>query len=228
MAEYFMSYQEILDEVEKFIKEAPEENQENLNKYKAQIMAAITADYEDQEIQMEDVTQLWQNQLTKKSEMRIGHKYICVQKIMLDFLQIFINSGMADALITSIITGNSVVMPAMSLSSSTGVAIALWDLFQSVKNLDDWDFCIYFQALTHFREHKAFTLEELKEWIPSAEKKQCNMHTHEWACTHYSKNDDSCDLYKNNSLNSALKSLHDKNILVMSSDETGNVYRFVK
>lgn len=228
MAEYYMSYQEILDEVERFIKEAPEENQENLNKYKAQIMAAVTADYEDQEIQMEDVTQLWQNQLTQKTEMRIGHKYICVQKIMLDFLQIFINSGLADALITSLTTGNPVVMPSMSLSASTGVAIPLWDLFQSVKNLDDWDFCIYFQALTHFREHKEFTLEELKEWIPSAEERQCNMHTHEWDCTYYSKNDDSCNLHKNESLNSALKSLHDKKILVMSSNGTEPVYRFVK
>ena len=228
MAEYYMSYQDILDEVEKFIKEAPEENQENLNKYKAQIMAAITADYEDQEIQMEDVTQLWQNQLTKKSEMRIGHKYICVQKIMLDFLQIFINSGLADALIISLTTRHPLVMPSPSLSASTGVAIALWDLFQSVKNLDDWDFCIYFQALTHFREHKDFTLEELKEWIPSAEKKQCNMHTHEWTCTHYSKNDDSCDLHENMSLNCALKSLLDKKILVMKNNETGPVYCFVK
>ena len=228
MAEYYMSYQEILDEVERFIEEAPEENQDNLNTYKAQIMAAITADYEDQEIQMEDVTQLWQNQLTKKSEMRIGHKYICVQKIMLDFLQIFINSGLADALITSLTTGNPLVMPSMSLSSSTGVAIPLWNLFQSVKNLDDWDFCIYFQALTHFREHKEFTLAELKEWIPSAETKQRNMHTHEWDCTYYSKNDDSCNLHKNESLNSALKSLHDKKILVMSSNETEPVYYFVK
>ena len=178
MAEYYMSYQEILDEVERFIEEAPEENQENLN--------------------------------------------------MLDFLQIFINSGLADALITSLTTGNPLVMPSMSLSSSTGVAIPLWDLFQSVKNLDDWDFCIYFQALTHFREHKEFTLAELKEWIPSAEKKQCNMHTHEWDCTYYSKNDDSCNLHKNESLNSALKSLHDKKILVMSSNETEPVYCFVK
>ncbi len=105
-----------------------------------------------------------------------------------------------------------------TISAGMGVSIALWDLFNNVKTLDDWDFGVYMQAVTRFKAHKGFTLEDLKDCMPSAENPICNMHNNTWDCDYWN-DDDACTIREDQRLNDAVKPLCNKGLFLKRKED---------
>ena len=174
-------------------------------------MAALTGDYEQNNWDSaKEMISLWENQIEKPSQLLLGSRYIRVQQIMLDFLKVSCTSGLIDALILHISQGS---FAGFTVSVGSGIAVALWELFTAVKKLDDWDFCVYMQATTHFREHSEFTMDELISWLPNEEHPICNMHNDNWECDYLEEND-TCSFVRKDKIEQALKSLYDKGLPV--------------
>ncbi len=223
MAEYYISYKELEELINEYIETSPEDSQ--LIEHKAELLAALTGDYEQGDWDSaKEMISLWKNQINKPSQLLLGSRYIRVQQLMLDFLKIACTSGLIDALILYISQGN---LTGFTVSVGSAITIALWELFTTVKKLDDWDFCVYMQATTHFREHKEFTLDELKSWLPNGEHPACNMHNDTWECD-YLKDDDTCGIFLEQKTEQALKSLYDKGLLMLRKDDHKYVYKFKK
>ena len=75
MAEYYMTYNEISDELDKFLAESEEIS--NISKYKAEILAAITGNYTPNDLDsVHQMVELWQNQIAQPSKLLLGDRYI--------------------------------------------------------------------------------------------------------------------------------------------------------
>lgn len=131
MAEYYMTYSEISNELDKYLSESKENS--NIEKYKAEVLAAITGNYSQNDLDsVHQMVELWQNQIAQPSKLLFGHRYICVQSMMLSFLASACTSGLLDAIINSIATGN---LSGFNISVGSSISIAIWELLNSVKNL---------------------------------------------------------------------------------------------
>lgn len=134
MAEYYMTYSEISNELDKYLSESKENS--NIEKYKAEVLAAITGNYSQNDLDsVHQMVELWQNQIAQPSKLLFGHRYICVQSMMLSFLASACTSGLLDAIINSIATGN---LSGFNISVGSSISIAIWELLNSVKKLDNW------------------------------------------------------------------------------------------
>ncbi len=223
MAEYYISYKELEKLIDQYIEDSVDNAQ--LTEHKAEILAALTGDYEQNNWDSaKEMISLWENQIDKPSQLLLGSRYIRVQQIMLDFLKVSCTSGLIDALIIYISQGS---FAGFTVSVGSGIAVALWELFTAVKKLDDWDFCVYMQATTHFREHSEFTMEELKSWLPSEEHPICNMHNDNWECDYLEEND-TCNIVRKDKIEQALKSLYDKGLLGLRKEDHKYFYKFKK
>ena len=104
MAEYYMTYNEISDELDKFLAES--ENISNISKYKAEVLAAITGNYTPNDLDsVHQMVELWQNQIAQPSKLLLGDRYIRVQSMMLEFLAAACTSGLLDSIIASVSAG---------------------------------------------------------------------------------------------------------------------------
>ena len=223
MAEYYISYEELEKLIDQYIEDSVDNVQ--LTEHKAEILAALTGDYEQNNWDFaKEMISLWENQINEPSQLLLSSRYIRVQQSMLDFLKVFCVSGLIDALIIYISQGS---FAGFTVSVGSGITVALWELFAAVKKLDDWDFCIYMQATTHFREHSEFTMEELKSWLPNEENPVCNMHNNKWECDYLEEND-SCDIICEDRIKQALKSLYDKGLLGLRKENHKYFYKFKK
>lgn len=225
MAEYYISYEELEKLIDQYIEDSVDNVQ--LTEHKAEILAALTGDYEQNNWDSaKEMISLWENQINEPSQLLLGSRYIRVQQSMLEFLKIFCTSGLVVSLIACIPQHNFVGIT-FSVESGIAIVIALWELFAAVKKLDDWDFCIYMQAATHFREHSEFTMEELKSWLPNEENPVCNMHNNKWECDYLEEND-SCNIICEDKIKQALKSLYDKGLLGLRKENHKYFYKFKK
>lgn len=86
-----------------------------------------------------------------------------------------------------------------------------------IVKLDNTEFCLYLQIITHLREHQEFTVEEIREWLPAAMRDECNMSTEKWNCP--SKEQGKCKIDKNN-VEKILQKMVSKNIIDYSENET--------
>lgn len=223
MAEYYMTYKEISDVLDNCIGE--EGTNVNVRKYKAEVLAAITGNYERNDLESVDqMVELWQNQIKTPSQLLLGDRYVRVQSMMLDFLVTACTSGLIDEIIAAVETQS---LPGFSVSVASCVMIGVWELFTSVKKLDNWDFCVYMQAVTHYRTHKKFAKNDLMEWFPSGENGTCNMHNDKWDCD-YLENDDTCRMLTDQKLEKALESLEDKKLLKKEKKEGVYLFQFAR
>lgn len=223
MAEYHILYEELEALLNEYIAASPDNVQ--LSKHKAEILAALTGNYEQQNPEStQEMIALWENQIEKPSELLLGSRYIRVQQIMLDFLKIACASGLIDAVILYASQGN---LSGFTISVGSNIAIILWELFTTVKKLDDWDFCVYKQAVSHYREYNGFTIEELTSWFPNEAQPVCNMHTRNWDCD-YLKEDDTCSIIQKQKIEQALNSLYNKGLLSFNKENHKYVYKFKK
>ena len=220
MAEYYMTYSEISNELDKYLSESKENS--NIEKYKAEVLAAITGNYSQNDLDsVHQMVELWQNQIAQPSKLLFGHRYICVQSMMLSFLASACTSGLLVAIINSIATGN---LSGFNISVGSSISIAIWELLNSVKKLDNWDFCIYMQAVTHFHQYKKFSESDLISWFPD-NSSACNMHNDKWDCDYLNDND-TCNMLSEQHIKESLDSLCSKNLLKKEKENGIYVYQF--
>lgn len=220
MAEYHMTYEEIYSVVSEAIFQS--ENPKMLQEYQPAIMAAITGNYEeDQKDEISEMIALWDNMIKEPSQLLLGTRYIRIQDVMVELIKLALTSGVVDAVITFVNSGTV----AVGIAPIAAVAIGLHDFWGRVSRLEDDDFCIYYQALTHYHKNIEFTEEELADWFPHGENKICNSHNSTWHCD-YLQQDDSCGM-DSDRLQKALKSLVCKGILKKSENGDGKyVFQF--
>ena len=222
MAEYYISYKEMCDIIEDYISTA--EQRDLLEQYKIEILAALTGDFGKGDLDsVQEMISLWANQEKKPSQLLLGTRYIRVQQSMIDFLKVILTSGVVDALIEYTTQGS---FTSFTVSAGTSVAIALWDLLNNVKTLDDWDFCVYMQAATHFKAHKDFTFDDLKSWMPTSEHPICNMHNGTWNCDYWIEEDDTCAIQNDQKLTDAVDSLCNKGLLSKRKEDDKYIFKF--
>lgn len=217
MVEYNMTY----DELKNFIDECIDnsEYKENLSKHKAGILAAMTVNVNsDNPAEMKDELSLWENQIGMPSEMLLGTRYIRIKDCMIAFIEASCSSGLVDALISADpVTG-------ITVGVVSGVVCSLIELFTSVSSLDDLDFCIYMQAVWHFRKHKPFTKSDLLDWFPHGTNLTCNMHNSKWDCEFFEN--DKCTMIASGGIEQALASLQEKGLLKRERHDKQDYYRF--
>ena len=224
MAEYYISYKELEHLLDTYISDVSDGIQ--LHEHKAEILSALTGDFEQGNgDSVKEMISLWENQIDSPSQLLLGTRYIQVQQIMLDFLKIACTSGFIDALITYISQGS---FAGFTISVGSGIVVALWELFNSVKKLDDRDFCVYMQAVTHYREYSEFSVDDLKNWFPSGQHPVCNMHNNKWNCDYFEETSNICKMLSDQKLEDALKSLYDKGLLMKRKDNRKYVFKFKK
>lgn len=229
MAEYHMTYEEIASIVDKAISET--EEKDNLRLYQPAIMAAITGDYEQGNCkEVPEMVALWENMIAEPSQLLLGTRYIRIQGAMIELIKLALTSGFVDTVISSAVVASGVsaasaAVVAPGVSAASAVVFALYDIFGKASKLEDDDFCVYLQAVTHFREHTEFTEEELMSWFPHGEHPRCNMHNSTWRCDYLGDND-ICTIQEEK-VQSALKSLKTKGILDQTKGNDGKyVFHF--
>ena len=220
MAEYNMTYEDLNDFLEECIRKS--DNSEVLRGHRAEILAAITVkNEEDCAASVREELELWENQIGRPSELLLGTRYIRIKDSMITFIEAALTSGFADA----VIANPENPMKGMSVGIVSGVVIALIEIFSSASRLEDYDFCVYMQAVTHFRTHREFTLEELTEWFPHGDKAVCNMHNSKWDCE-FAGAGDICSIAAHGRIEEAVRSLCDKKILDKRRENRTDIYFF--
>lgn len=220
MAEYYLSYADVLKFVEENI------NTENclVSKYKAEILTAITGSIDTEKNEtVGEVVSLWDNQILQQSELLLGTRYIRLNEVVLCFIEVALLSGLLDALIAYI----TEQPPSFSVSMSSAIVIAVRNLLATICSLENCDFCVYMQAVLNFKKHKSFSKEELFSWFPE-ENKKCNIpnkHIKKWDCI-YCNDDGICNIIKMHKVESALESLCLKGILKKSMNNGQSFFKF--
>lgn len=219
MAEFYMTYDEIFSFIDQIIRDNSE--LQSLQEYQPEIMASVMRSYDiSNHKEATDSVDFWKNMISNPTQLRVGTYYIRVQGAMLEFIKIALCSGLVDAIISSSIQATTLQL---TVATTSQIVVALSSLFGCVSKLEDDDFCVFMQAVTHFREHKPFTEEELINWFPKSEKPVCNMHNSTWRCD-FILDKDTCGMTPSQ-IKEALKSLQGKGILKSKKNKDG-VYEF--
>ena len=88
-----------------------------------------------------------------------------------------------------------------------------------VVKLDNIQFCIYLQAITHFKEHQVFSINNLMNWLPETSDDLCNMYSNRWYCSY--RNGEKCNFDKS-CLENILQKMESRNIIKYCED---NMYK---
>lgn len=226
MSVYYLSYEDLSNFYDKCItKENCKSYYDNYVKHKAEILSALTCDSNaNGKIQADTVTAFWQEGLQGRSKFLFGTKYISVKSVMLNLLEAFCCSGFLDEIINSCVNNCGLTL---GLSIPINIFMGVKRVFESIQPLEDWDFCIYLQAVHHFKAHRQFTIEDLSSWFPNGNDKKCNMHTDKWDCSYFCAEQDSCTIISEDNILQAVKSLCSKGILVEKIVERKLVYQLV-
>lgn len=207
MAEFYISYEDIVSLVNKWTDATPQFKLTQL--YKSEILAAITCNLDVNEATVSNVVSWWKNTVSEPSQFVLRTKYISLKDIMLIFLEQAIASGAIETIISIAIAEHQLVVP---ISTSSNIAIMIFKWLKSCNSLENDDFCVYLQARMHscvnFCTNNEFTVKDLIDWFPQ-NGDTCNAHDSRWDCE-YMK-DDKCSAHDH--INCMLKSLKDKNIL---------------
>lgn len=216
MAEYNMTY----DELKRFIEDCIDssESKDYLSEHKAELLAALTTNVNNSSVEIKDVLSLWENQIGRPSELLLGTRYIRIKDSMLAFIGAAFSSGLVDAFLSA----NPIA--GITVGVASGVVCSLIELFTSVSNLDDLDFCIYMQAVCHFKTHKPFSKDDLIDWFPHGGDLTCNMHNSKWDCEFIEN--DKCSILADDGIDKALDSLMEKGLLKRERLEKQYFYKF--
>ena len=223
MANYYMNYIELTDLLEEYI--ALSEHPDFYEAHKAELLSALTGDFREQEPETpRELMELWDNQLREPSQLLLGNKYISVKAAFLEFLKVAFQTGFLEEMIRFFVEQGEAEFP-FRQGSVTVFRMYLW--FQSIADLTDGEICVYLQAMTHYREYRGFTLEQLKAWMPEAEHPRCNMHRENCDCDHRSEGD-LCDLWQGEALERTVEALSKKGILIKNVDGLEEAYCFIR
>lgn len=118
----------------------------------------------------------------------IGTKFVSISDIGMDFLAFIMCNGSADYIVYCA-SNQSFVAPSAGLAM--GLAYFIYSELKKVVQLRGDEYCIYKQAVTHFRRHEEFSLLDMIEWLPD-QNRNCNMHNDKLYCRY--RDDDFCIL----------------------------------
>lgn len=186
MAEYKMSY----DELQKFVEDAisnSKGDKDKLLSHKSEILTALTGVFSDETMankkEQDQLMELWTNQEREKSKLLLGKRYIRIHDGMLTFLEAFLTGGAFDIILESN-KQNVSLSEAITVGALSTVVLSLVHLFREAAKLEDFDFCLYKQAVANHYEKSEFTEEDIISWYPIDG--TCNIHTKKWNCCHLS------------------------------------------
>ena len=220
MLEYYLSYEDLYEILNGNI----DERDVNIKNHKAEILTALTINIDEKNNRnMAETIALWDSQLQGSTELLLKTRYIRMSEIALDFLKVMLMSGFADFIVASIV-GGGIELGMLSISLSTNVVCGIHELMKKVCQLDNWDFCVYRQAVSHFRTHQQFSKSELEGWFED-NKGKCNMHNSTWNCEHLNDND-SCVMLMDKRLENALESLEKKGALKKVKKDGETIFTF--
>lgn len=218
MAEYYLSYGDIY----KLIDDCICEEQVYCNEHKAEILTAITCNMNRSEKKdINEIVSLWDNLVLQPSDLLLGTRYIRISDIALCFIEIALNSGFIDYII-QLKTGQA---PPLQVSISASIVLSIHSLLSSVCKLNDWDFCVYLQAVKNFHRHKEFSKETLVEWLPEFGT-ECNIENNSKWCCSYKTENNICNFACSESIDKALNSLCLKGILQAKNEDGQYVFKF--
>lgn len=225
MAEYYLTYKEFSDYIDECISTSCGDRK-LLEEHKSEILAAFLNEYETNSIErtesIQEMVELWQNQISQPSEMLLGKRYVAIQSGIMEFLKTFITSGIIEAIIKPI---KAQTPFEVGITTSISIALAILEVFTKTKKLEDWDFCVFLQARTHYCSNEEFSKSDLLEWFPSDLNPICNMHNSIWKCSYYQDETNNCKI----NIERALNSLLQKDILKITSYRAAEeLYRFVR
>lgn len=168
MAEYQMSYLDLLNYVEDSIASVKRKDSENiLNQHKAEIMCALTINLSNQS-DTDPLTQvqLWENQLKERTKSFVINNYVFkIKDIILVVLKLAISTGLIEGIIND--TSMHISKGALLVGS---IAMELYDYFQSVGKLNNRDSCVYYRILEHISNRKSVLLDsDVYSWFASNE-----------------------------------------------------------
>lgn len=228
MAEYSMTYADIKEFVDDCIKKS--KNPDRLGGYQAEILAVLTMrmeeDCENSRVELNESLELWENQIEHPSEILLGTRYFSIKSSIIDFVEIFFTSGMADLFLENCVLNSGTLLKGITVGTLSGFAVALKNLLTSVSELDDYDFCVYMQVMINFSNNKRFTKQDLLQCFPEKANQKCNVYDKRWNCEHYENNGE-CSVIEKKCLDTALRSLEKKKILKCDYENGKEIYHFV-
>lgn len=197
-AEYYMSYEqlnEMFTQLRSSIEEEYKGEKEFLDKNLSIILAALTSREDTrQKRAYKENYELWENIISNPSQGALDHIKVTLQGKVLGTVYLMCSVGFfyeMGQVFSAPITPETAIPLAVSAAGTVGALVAF---LQVVNTLEDDDFCIYMQALTHFRKHKKFSVDEMLEWFPHGDNRVCNMHNSDWQCDYWDRETDLCNM----------------------------------
>ncbi len=121
----------------------------------------------------------------------VGTSFVPISDIGIDFIAFIICNGPADYILYCI-DNKTLLSTGFALSSA--IAYFVYSELKKVVKLTGYEYCIYKQAVTHFKRHEDFSLEDMRDWLP-IKNEVCNMHNEKLYCKY--RVNDLCQI-KNN------------------------------
>lgn len=220
MADYQVTNEEFYELLDGIFNEVETSSDEEKKIKKQIVFSAFFNDYCSDDTNNKESVEIWDNNVDAPSEFLVGKKCIIIKDSILALVKASINAGFVDVLFKGV-TGTT--LPILIGTC----AFELYELFRNASELDDRDFCVYFQAMTHHKEHgkQGFSLSELKSWLPKDSNITCNMHNSTWVCDYYNADDDSCDFCDDGKIKAAMTSLENKKLIIKKKKDDGT-YRY--
>ncbi|MDO5148813.1 MAG: hypothetical protein Q4D76_05405 [Oscillospiraceae bacterium] len=204
-------------------------NNDDLNIEKQIVFSALFNEYSNNtdNYDVDDNIELWNNKMEAPSELLVGKKYILIKDSVLELVKTCISSGFVKRLIEDKGINNSIT--GITADVVRYVVVPLCDIFRKASKLEDNDFCIYYQAMTHNMHHSkdGFTIDDIKKWLPNSSNCTCNMHNSKWNCDYYEIQGDKCNFLDDEKINASISSLEKKSLLIKEKKQDGKYhYRF--
>ncbi len=133
----------------------------------------------------------WSNESKDPSQLYLKDKkyHIRVKDLVLDFFKHIISGELLQAISELYSESQTEVNVFKAATCGIEVIVYIKHLLKDyIVKLDDKEYCIYLQLVTHFMEHKEFSIGDIKRWLPD---QKCNMHT-KWNCPY--RINDKCEI----------------------------------
>lgn len=148
--------------------------------------------------------------------IRDSRYHIRIKDLVVDFFENVFTGALLDAMLFWF--GLSSVAEVSSIGITKDFILFVKRVVKEyVIKLDNTEFCIYLQAITHLKEHQEFSIDEIKGWLPVGVGSLCNMYTDKWNCPDL--NHGMC-YFTVDKLEGILQKMVSKNIIEYSENNT--------
>lgn len=148
--------------------------------------------------------------------IRDSRYHIRIKDLVVDFFENVFTGSLLDAMLFWFGLSTAASVSTIAITKEF-ILFVKRVIKEYVIKLDNSEFCIYLQIITHLKEHTAFTFEELLLWLPKNDGDLCNMQTNKWLCPYKGQNQCRID---EEEVKKILKRLLSKDILDYSEDGT--------